>query len=41
MKELLKVSIPGLAANVQVYQELTVILDGGELLLTFALASWS
>lgn len=40
-KELLKVSIPRLAANVQACEEFTVILDGGELLLTFALASWS
>ena len=37
----LKVSIPRLAANVQVCEESTVSLDGGELLLTFALASWS
>ena len=29
------------AANVQACEEFTVILDGGELLLTFALASWS
>jgi len=34
-KELIKVSIPRLAA----YEEFTVILDGGDLLLTFALAS--
>jgi len=40
-KKLLKVSIPRLAANVQACEEFTVILDGGELLLTFALASWS
>ena len=40
-KELLKVSIPRLAANVQACEEFTIILDGGELLLTFALASWS
>ena len=40
-KELLKVSIPRLAANVQACKELTVILDGDELLLIFALASWS
>jgi len=39
MKELLKVSIPLLAANEQRYEEFTVILDGGDLLLTFALAS--
>lgn len=30
-----------LAANVQACEEFTVILDGGELLLTFALVSWS
>jgi len=37
----LKVSIPRLAANVQACEEFTVILDGGELLMTFALSSWS
>jgi len=40
-KELLKVSIPLLAANERAYEEFTVILDGGDLLLTLALASWS
>jgi len=35
-KELIKVSIPRLAANVKAYEEFTVILDGGDLLLTFA-----
>ena len=40
-KELLKVSILRLAANVQACEEFTVILDGGELLPTFTLASWS
>jgi len=40
-KELPTVSIPLLVANVQAYEEFTVILDGGDLLLTFALASWS
>ena len=40
-KELLKVSIHRLAANVLACEEFTVILDGGKLLLTFALASWS
>jgi len=40
-KELIKVSIPRLATNVQAYEEFTVIIDGGDLLLTFALASWS
>ena len=40
-KELLKVSIPRLAAIVQSSEEFTIILDGGELLLTFALAFWS
>jgi len=40
-KELLTVSIPLLVANVQAYEEFTVIRDGGDLLLTFALASWS
>jgi len=35
-KELIKVSIPRLAANVQAYEEFTVILNGGDLLLTFA-----
>jgi len=40
-KELLTFSIPLLEANVQACEEFTVILDGGDLLLTFALASWS
>jgi len=30
-----------MAANGQAYEDFTVILDGGDLLLTFALASWS